>query len=151
MTYFDTRMSSQNSERLAYRLFLPGTGAQVRKRNFWLARHRHVEEPTLVLKRALVAGLAHYPIARDDVPDVVSPHPRSREPVAQQGRHKHDRPLHPLGLVDGHHPDSVGVRILIVLPALGIGAVGAVLQEFGELVVLPDGVRVVVDALESPR
>jgi hypothetical protein len=72
LTYFEARMSSQNSERF-WRAGCP-VGAQVRCRNFW-PRHGDVEEPPLVLDRALEARLPLTPRAGHQVPDVPAPGP----------------------------------------------------------------------------
>ena len=81
---------------------------------------------------ALVAGRPSNAVARQQVPDVASAGPSGRKAVPEQRRNENHRPLHPLGLVDGHDPDRVRVGVLVVLPALRIGVLGVVLEEVRE-------------------
>ena len=110
--------------------------------------HRHVEEPPLVLDGALEPRLPLDAVARQQVPHAAAARSFRREAVLEQRGHEHDRPLHALGLVDGHDPDGVRVGVLVVLPAFGVGVLGAVLQEIGERCIFLHRLRVVVDRLE---
>ena len=81
------------------------------------------------------------------MPDVAASHSCRRESVTEQRWQEHHRPLHPLGLVDGHDPHGVEGSVLVVLPALGVGVLGAVLEEVRERAVLLYWLGLVVDRL----
>src|SRR5262245_36510608 len=92
--------------------------------------------------------MAFHPRPRDQMPDVATPDPPSREAVPQEGRYKDDGPLKSLRLVDRHDPDGVWVRVLVVLPPFRISLLGLELKEVSEALVLVLWLGVIVDGLE---
>ena len=88
---------------------------------------------------------------REQVPHATAADSCGWEPVPEQRGHEHDRPLHSLGLVDGHDPHGVGVGVLVVLPALGVGVLGADTEGSRRTIRTSRGLGLVVDRPRSPR
>jgi hypothetical protein len=72
----------------------------------------------------------------------------SGEAVLEQRGDEYHWPLHALLLVHRHDADRIRVGVLVVLPALGRVALGAILEEVGERSILLRRLRVKVDRLE---
>ena len=115
---------------------------------FLTSGHCYIEQSAFIFHGSLVTKLILDSIFRNQVPNISPSDFRSRESVAEQGRHEHHGPLHALGLMHRHDLHRIRIRVLIVLPTFRIGIFSPMAEEIRECFIFLYRFRVIVNGLE---
>jgi hypothetical protein len=63
------------------------------------------------------------------VPDAPATDTGGWKPIPKKRGDEDGRPLHALGLVDGHDPHGIGIGVLVILPSLGVRILSVMFQK----------------------